>query len=112
MPKSNVHIPTPDFDFIVIGAGASGEAAAHEARRLGASVAIVERELVGGSCAFWASMPSKALLHGAGIHAVGGDYSWRRASAFRDWMISREKRDWPDDSSRLRSLEKAGATVV
>lgn len=33
------------FDFIVIGAGAAGEAAGHEARRLGASVAVVEREL-------------------------------------------------------------------
>lgn len=100
------------YDFIVIGAGAGGEAAGHEARRLGATVAVVERELVGGSCPFWACMPSKALLHAAGIHAVAGDYPWRKASAFRDWMINREKRAWPDDSSHVRSLEKAGATVV
>jgi flavin-dependent dehydrogenase len=44
------------FDFVIIGAGAGGEAAAHEARRLGASVAIVDRELFGGSCPFWASI--------------------------------------------------------
>lgn len=57
-------------------------------------------------------MPSKALLHAAGIHAVGGDYSWRRAATFRDWIISREKRRSPDDGSHLEALEKAGAKVV
>ena len=104
---------TKPFDFIVIGAGAAGEAAAFEALRLGQSVAIVERELVGGSCPFWACMPSKALLHAAGIHAVGGDYSWRHASNFRDWITSREKpRKTSDDSGHVRRLEKAGATVV
>ena len=49
---------------------AAGEAAAYEARRLGASVAVVDRELFGGSCPFWACMPSKALLHAAAV--VGG----------------------------------------
>lgn len=68
------------FDFVIIGAGAGGEAAAHEARRRGATVAVVDRELFGGSCPFWACMPSKTLLHAAGIHAVGGDYPWPKAS--------------------------------
>jgi dihydrolipoamide dehydrogenase len=53
------------FDFVVIGAGAAGEAAAHAARERGASVAVVERELFGGSCSFWACIPSKSLLHAA-----------------------------------------------
>jgi len=100
------------YDFIIIGAGAAGEAAAFEARRLKASVAVVERELVGGSCPFWACMPSKALLHAAGIHAVGGDYSWRRASNFRDWITSRERRQTSDDSGHIKALEKAGARMV
>ena len=100
------------FDFVVIGAGVAGEAAAFEALRLGASVAIVERDLVGGSCPFWACMPSKALLHAAGIHAVGGDYSWRHASNFRDWITSREKRRTSDDSGHVKRLEKAGGTVA
>jgi pyruvate/2-oxoglutarate dehydrogenase complex dihydrolipoamide dehydrogenase (E3) component len=100
------------YDFIVIGAGAAGEAAGHEARRLGASVLVVERELVGGSCPFWACMPSKALLHAAGIHALGGDYSWRRASNFRDWITSREHRKTSDDSGHIKALEKAGAKVA
>ncbi len=100
------------YDFIVIGAGAAGEAAGHEARRLGASVLVVERELVGGSCPFWACMPSKALLHAAGIHHLGGDYSWRHASNFRDWITSREHRKVSDDSGHIKSLEKAGAKVA
>jgi dihydrolipoamide dehydrogenase len=100
------------FDVVVIGAGASGEAAAHEARRRGASVAIVDRALFGGSCPFWACMPSKALLHAAQVHHGGGDYPWPKASDFRDYMINREGTDAPDDSGHVRSLEEAGATVI
>ena len=100
------------YEVVIIGAGAAGEAAAHYARSRGASTAIVDRELFGGSCPFWACMPSKALLHAASVHHAGGDYSWPKASDFRDWMISREQIDWPDDSSHVRSLTDAGATVI
>lgn len=97
------------FDFVVIGAGAAGEAATHLAGRRGASVAVVDRELFGGSCAFWACMPSKSLLHDAGIHVLQSSHSWQQASDRRDWMINREHIDWPDDSSHLKSLEGSGA---
>ena len=101
------------FDLAIIGAGEAGQAAAYAARDRGASVAIVDRELFGGSCPFWACMPSKALLHAAAIHAHGGDYAWQRASDFRDWMIVRERpRDWPDDSGHVGDLEAAGAEVI
>lgn len=100
------------FDLVVIGAGASGEGAAHYARTRDASVAIIDRSLFGGSCPFWACMPSKALLHAAAVHHAGGDYPWTRASDFRDYMISRQGTDWPDDSGHVRSLEEAGATVI
>jgi pyruvate/2-oxoglutarate dehydrogenase complex dihydrolipoamide dehydrogenase (E3) component len=100
------------FDLVVIGAGAAGEAAAHYARARDASVAIVDRGLFGGSCPFWACMPSKALLHAAAIHHGGGDYPWSRASDFRDYMINREGTDQPDDSGHVTSLEEAGATVI
>jgi pyruvate/2-oxoglutarate dehydrogenase complex dihydrolipoamide dehydrogenase (E3) component len=100
------------FDLVVIGAGAAGEAAAYYGRARGASVAIIDRGLFGGSCPFWACMPSKALLHAAAIHRGGGDYPWRRASDFRDYMINREGTDRPDDSGHVKSLEGAGATVI
>ena len=98
------------FDFVVIGAGAAGEAAANAAREHGKSVAVVERELFGGSCAFWACIPSKSLLHAADEHRHGG-YPWQRASDRRDYMINRERRDWPDDSSHVKQLEAIGAHV-
>ena len=100
------------FDLVVIGAGAAGEAAAFLGRRRGASVAVVDRDLFGGSCAFWACMPSKALLHAAAVHAAGGDYPWPRASARRDWMINREGIDYPDDHRHRRDLDEAGATTL
>lgn len=100
------------YEFVVIGAGPAGEAAASLALARGASVAVVERDLFGGECAFWACMPSKALLHAAAVHHGGGDYSWTRASAFRDWMINREGAEYPDDSSHVSSLERAGATAI
>jgi len=100
------------FDFVIIGAGAAGEAAAHYARARGASVAIVDRDLFGGSCPFWACMPSKTLLHAAEVRAHGGDYPWPKASDRRDYMIDREQRDYPDDSGHVKGLEGAGAIVV
>ena len=101
------------FDLVIIGAGEAGQAAAHLARDRGASVAIVDRELFGGSCPYWACMPSKALLHASTIHARGGDYPWGKASDFRDWMMVRERpRDWPDDSGHVNDLEAAGAEVI
>ncbi|NJD29946.1 MAG: NAD(P)/FAD-dependent oxidoreductase [Chloroflexi bacterium] len=101
------------FDLVIIGAGEAGQAAAYAARGRGARVAIVDRELFGGSCPFWACMPSKALLHAAAVHARGGDFPWPRASDFRDWMIVRERpRDWPDDSGHVNDLDSAGAEVI
>lgn len=100
------------FDLVVIGAGTAGEAATHYARSKGASVAVIDRDLFGGSCPFWACMPSKALLHAASVHHAGGSYPWRKASDFRDYMISREGTDRPDDSGHVKALEEAGATVI
>ena len=100
------------FDFVVIGAGPAGEGAAYLARERGASVAIVDRDLFGGSCAYWACIPSKSLLHSAAVHAVGGDYPWSRASDRRDWNINREGIPYPDDTGDAQRLEAVGAVVV
>ncbi|MET8538996.1 FAD-dependent oxidoreductase, partial [Streptomyces sp. NPDC005065] len=53
---------TRTYDVIVIGAGPVGENVAERARAAGLSTVIVERELLGGECSFWACDPSKALL--------------------------------------------------
>jgi pyruvate/2-oxoglutarate dehydrogenase complex dihydrolipoamide dehydrogenase (E3) component len=100
------------FDFVVIGAGPAGEAAAHKARALGASVAVTDRRWFGGSCPHIGCVPSKALLYAAERHASGADYSWARASARRDWMVNRSPdAAEPDDTSHVRALERAGAAT-
>jgi pyruvate/2-oxoglutarate dehydrogenase complex dihydrolipoamide dehydrogenase (E3) component len=101
------------FDFIVIGAGASGEAAANKARELGATVAVIDRRWFGGSCPHVACLPSKALLHSAYEHAKSpASYGWPRASAHRDYMVNRAPdAEEPDDTGHVKALEKAGATV-
>ncbi|MEV0227958.1 FAD-dependent oxidoreductase [Nonomuraea sp. NPDC050786] len=53
------------YDVVVIGAGPVGENVADRVMRGGPSAAIVERELVGGECSYWACMPTKALLRSA-----------------------------------------------
>lgn len=99
-------------DLIVIGAGAAGEASATLGGELGATVAVVEQDLVGGECGFWACMPSKSLLDSAGRRAFGVDYPWERASARRDWMITREGTDYPSDAHHVSWLESTGAEVI
>ena len=100
------------FDFVIIGAGPAGEAAAYKARARGATVAVVDRDLFGGSCPHWGCIPSKSLLNGAARRACGDDYPWQRASDRRDYMINRVGLDYPDDGGHVRGLEGAGAETV
>jgi len=60
---------TQEYDVIVIGAGAVGENAADRVVKAGLSAALVESDLIGGECSYWACMPSKALLRGSEILA-------------------------------------------
>jgi dihydrolipoamide dehydrogenase len=100
------------YDLVVIGAGPAGEAAANAGRRKGATVAIIDRDLFGGACPFFACVPSKSLLHSAAVHAAGGDYPWAKASARRDWNTNRVDRDYPDDSGHVDRLRAAGAVPI
>jgi dihydrolipoamide dehydrogenase len=101
------------FDFVIIGAGPAGEAAAYEARARGASVAVVDRRWFGGSCPHIGCLPSKSLLHGAAEHhANAAAYSWDRASKARDYMVNRPAdAAAPDDRSHVKRLEDAGAVA-
>jgi pyruvate/2-oxoglutarate dehydrogenase complex dihydrolipoamide dehydrogenase (E3) component len=101
------------FDFLIIGAGPAGESAAFEARHRGASVAIIDRRWVGGSCPHIGCVPSKSLLNSAGRHlANAAAWTWPEASDRRDWMVNRApEAAEPDDTAHVKPLEDAGAVV-
>src|SRR4051795_12779331 len=90
--------PEDLFDVIVLGGGPTGENLAERAHAGGLRVAVVEHELVGGECSYWACMPSKALLRpgeavqGARDAAATAEVDVDAALAWRDFMTS----NWSD----------------
>lgn len=104
------------FDVIVIGGGPVGENAADRASRTGLSVALVESELVGGECSYWACMPSKVLLRAGAVRAQARDTPGLRDPGAPDVAAVLARRDeitsnW-DDAGQVSWVEGAGLTLV
>jgi pyruvate/2-oxoglutarate dehydrogenase complex dihydrolipoamide dehydrogenase (E3) component len=103
------------FDAIVVGMGPGGESAAGRLLQAGRRVAVVERERIGGECAYWACIPSKTLLRGPEAQAEAGRAAGTAIPAL-DWADLRDYRDYMvrhlDDTAQVTSYEQAGATVV
>jgi dihydrolipoamide dehydrogenase len=69
--KSPLQLQADTFDVVVIGGGPGGYVAAIRAAQHGLRVAVVERAELGGVCANWGCIPTKAMLHGADVaHAI------------------------------------------
>ncbi len=102
------------FDAVVLGAGPAGEVVATRLGERGLRTALVEAELIGGECAYWACIPSKTLLRPPEVRLeaqrTAGTSTpaqrWSEIAAYRDYMIRHL-----DDSEEIKGYERGGVTV-
>ena len=105
-----------EFDVVCLGGGVAGEAIAAGLEGSGLTLAVVERELVGGECPYWGCVPSKTLLR-SGETLSEADRARRLAASRVDWLTDvpkiRDRVLWMarnlDDSRPAVALEATGA---
>jgi pyruvate/2-oxoglutarate dehydrogenase complex dihydrolipoamide dehydrogenase (E3) component len=106
------------YDVVVLGAGSTGENVADIAVRGGLTAVLVEDELVGGDCSYWACTPSKALLRGTEVlaeahavdgarQAVTGDQDVAATLGRRDWFTG----NW-NDAGQIEWVDGAGIDLI
>ncbi len=110
--------PSREFDVVCLGGGVAGEALATGLRESGLTLAVVERELVGGECPYWGCIPSKTLLR-SGETLSEADRARSLAASRVEWTVDFPKvskrvlwlaRDL-DDSRAAKALEATGARL-
>jgi pyruvate/2-oxoglutarate dehydrogenase complex dihydrolipoamide dehydrogenase (E3) component len=106
---------TEHFDVVVIGTGPAGESAAGRLHDGGQRVAVVEAELIGGECAYWACVPSKTLLR-APEARTEADRAQGVTTPDLDWADLRDYRDYLvrhlDDPAQMTGYQDQGVTVI
>ena len=94
-----------NYDLVVVGSGSGGLSAARTARDMGKRVAIVEKNVVGGTCVNRGCIPTKLMIYAAEFaksHKIAGDYGWSMGDRAFDWPKFKQAMD-----SHVRSIRES-----